>query len=73
MHCSLTNAPAPFQRFMSKDILDLCVIVYLDDILIYFDNPGEHLKHVREVSRRLRASNLYTNGHDGLPRFRYWP
>jgi len=62
MHCGLTNAPAPFQRFMSevfKDILDVCVLVYLDDILIYFDNPGEHLKHVREVSRRLRASNLY--------------
>jgi len=62
MHCGLTNAPAPFQRFMSevfKDILDVCVVVYLEDILIYFDNPGEHLKHVHEVLRRLRASTLY--------------
>ena len=63
MHCGLTNAPAPFQRFMSevvKDILDLCVVVYLDDILIYFDNPGEHLKYVHEVLQPLHSSTLYT-------------
>jgi len=62
MHCGLTNARASFQRFMNevfKDILDVCVVVYLDDILIYSDNPDEHLKRVREVLRRLRASNLY--------------
>ena len=61
MHYGLTNTPASFQRFMNevfKDILDVCVVVYLDDILIYSDNPDEHLKHVREVLRRLRASNL---------------
>ena len=47
MHCGLTNASAPFQRFMSevfKDFLDVRVVVYLADILIYFDNPGQHLK-----------------------------
>jgi len=34
----LTNAPAAFQRFMNdvfSDLLDVCVVVYLDDILIY--------------------------------------
>jgi len=62
MHCGLTNAPAPFQRFMSevfKDILDVCVVVYLEGILIYFDNPGEHLKYVREVLQHLHASTPY--------------
>jgi len=62
MHCRLTNAPAPFQRFMSevfKDILDVCVVGYLEDILIYFDNPGEHLQHVHKVLQRLHASALY--------------
>ena len=52
----LTNAPAVFQRFMNdvfSDMLDVCVIVYLDDILIYSDNPELHRKHVREVLRRL--------------------
>jgi hypothetical protein len=61
MHYCLTNAPASFQRFINevfKDILDVCVVVYLDGNLIYSDNPDEHLKHVREASRRLRA-NLY--------------
>jgi len=31
----------------------------LADILIYFDNPGEHLKHVHKVLQRLHASTLY--------------
>jgi hypothetical protein len=40
--------------------LDVCVVVvYLDDTLIYSENPDEHLKHVREVLRRLCANNLY--------------
>ena len=37
----LTNAPASFQRFINKifvEKLDIFVIVYLDDILIYTDN-----------------------------------
>jgi hypothetical protein len=42
-----------------KDVLDVCVVVYLDDILIYSDDSDEHLKHVREVLRRLHANNLY--------------
>ena len=62
MHYGLTNAPASFQRFMNdifKDMLDVCVVIYLDDILIYSDNPAEHDNHVREVLRRLRLNNLY--------------
>jgi hypothetical protein len=42
-----------------KHVLDVCVVVYLDETLIYSDDPDEHLKHVREVLRRLRANNLY--------------
>src|SRR5262249_44497935 len=62
MPFGLTNAPAAFQRFMNdifKDLLDVCVTVYLDDILIYSDNPSEHKKHVKEVLKRLRANGLY--------------
>jgi hypothetical protein len=64
IHYSLTNAPASFQRFMNqvfKDILDLCVVCYLDHILIYSYNPVERLKHVREVLRRLSfVQSAYT-------------
>jgi hypothetical protein len=45
----LTNAPAAFQRFVNDifaDMLDVHVIVYLDDILIYSDTPEEHEEHI---------------------------
>lgn len=42
-------------------MLDVCVIVYLDDILIYSDTPEEHREHVKEVLRCLRKHRLYAN------------
>src|SRR5437667_1449854 len=36
---------------------DFCT-VYLDDILIYSNNPLEHTTHVRKVLDRLRAAGL---------------
>ena len=48
----LTNGPTAFQRFMNDifgDLLDQCIVVYLDNILIYSDNPEQHTKHVQEV------------------------
>ena len=38
----LTNAPAGFQRFMNDiftDMIDISVVIYLDDILVYSDDP----------------------------------
>ena len=52
MPFGLTNAPATFQRFINSvfaDMLDVCMVVYLDDILIYLDNMEDHKKHVQEV------------------------
>ncbi|KAL7281605.1 hypothetical protein ACG7TL_004922 [Trametes sanguinea] len=62
MPFGLSNAPAAFQRFVNdifSDLLDVCVIVYLDDILIYSDNPEQHREHVKEVLRRLRKNKLF--------------
>ena len=45
MPLGLTNAPAAFQRFMNdifSDLLDVYVMIYLDDILIYSNNMSEH-------------------------------
>src|SRR5882724_3426825 len=58
----LTNAPAAFQRFMNDiftDMIDIIVIIYLDDILIYSNDISEHKAHVQEVLQRLRANGLF--------------
>ena len=62
MPFGLMNAPAAFQQFVNivfADLLDVCVIVYLDDILIYSTDKASHKEHVREVLRRLRKHSLY--------------
>ena len=44
MPCRLTNAPAMFQGYINKllaEKLDVFVIVYLDNILIYTESEGE--------------------------------
>ena len=63
MHYSLTNSPVAFHHFVNgvfKDMLDVCVVVYLDHILIYSENSTVHTAHVLEVLRRFRANDLYT-------------
>jgi hypothetical protein len=45
MPFGLTNAPGSFQRFLSgifSDFLDVYVIIYLDDILIFSGNKDNH-------------------------------
>jgi hypothetical protein len=62
MPFGLSNAPGAFQRFMNDifaDMLDVCVVVYLDDILIYSADKTTHHKQVKEVLRRLRKHGLY--------------
>src|SRR5258708_32719108 len=41
----LSNAPAAFQRFINEvlgDLMDICMVGYLDDILIYSDSLEDH-------------------------------
>jgi hypothetical protein len=52
MPFGLSNAPVAFQRFVNTifaDLLDVCVVVYLDDILTYSEDEASHEGHVREV------------------------
>ena len=58
----LTNAPATFMTLMNdifRPLLDKCVIVYLDDILIFSKSPEEHERHLRQVLEILRQHQLY--------------
>src|ERR1700730_11010352 len=64
MPFGLTNVPATFQHFMNNifsDLLDTFMVVYLDDILIYSEDPKQHVKHVQEVLQRLRENGLFLN------------
>src|ERR1035438_6474655 len=40
-------------------LLDVCVIVYLDDILFYSKDPSEYLQHLEQVLHLLRENQLY--------------
>ena len=42
-----------------KTYLDLFVIVFIDDILIYSKNKKEHEEHLRMVLKMLRKKKLY--------------
>jgi len=58
----LTNAPAAFSNMMRTvldPVIDKCVVIYLDDILIYSDNEEDHLRHLRKVLKLLREAGLY--------------
>src|SRR5258708_4391478 len=60
----LSNAPAAFQRFINEalgDLMDVCTVGYLDNILIYLDSLEDHQDHIHEVLHRLCTVGLYAN------------
>ncbi|GJP73723.1 hypothetical protein CLOP_g4413, partial [Closterium sp. NIES-67] len=64
MPFGLTNAPATFQAEMNhilRPLLDECVVVYLDDILIYSRDMKQHVEHLRRVFEILRRERFYVN------------
>ena len=65
MPFGLTNMPASFQEYINKILaekLDIFVIVYLDDILIYTDNDEDgHVSAIQWVLEQLRKFSLFVN------------
>src|SRR3954452_10057763 len=62
MPFSLTNAPAIFQYLVNDifcPLLDNCVVVYLDDILIYSPDLDSHRHYLQQVFDILRREKLY--------------
>ncbi|MBW0496705.1 hypothetical protein O181_036420 [Austropuccinia psidii MF-1] len=62
MPFGLTNAPASFQNLVNdifQDLLDVYVVVFLDDIMVFSKSEEEHVTHVSTVLSRLRANNLF--------------
>ena len=67
----LTNTLATFQRFMNdilSNMVDVSVVIYLNDILIYSNNIENHHTHVQEVLHHLQKNGLYA----GVPKCTFY-
>ena len=42
-----------------SDLLDVCVMIYLDNILIYLNDMSKHHRHMKEVLKHLCKAGLY--------------
>lgn len=61
MPFGLMNAPGTFQAFVNdilREYLDVFIVVYLDDILIFSDNQEDHDEHVKLVLAKLKEHQL---------------
>ena len=65
MSFGLSNTLAIFQGYVNKILaekLDVFVIVYLDDILVYTEDPGQpHVDAIRWVLDQLRKYSFFAN------------
>src|SRR3977135_2703748 len=61
MPFGLTNAPATFQRYINsvlRPYLDVFCTAYLDDVMVYSEDPAKHEGHVRTVLEALAKAGL---------------
>ncbi len=74
MPFGLANAPAVFQAFINdvlREMLNKCVFVYLDDILIFPQSYKDHVQHAQQVlSRLLKNVSGYSRNPCSLNRER---
>ena len=56
-----TNAPATFQRLMHNCLGDLNMtwcVVYLDDIIVFSDNPKDDIVRLEAVFKKLASAGF---------------
>ena len=61
MPFGLCNAPPTFQRLMQNCLGELNLtycLIYLDDVIVFFDTPEEHLQRMRVLFDRLHEHGL---------------
>jgi len=62
MPFGLTNAPASFQGVMNKifePLLRKCVLVFMDDILVYSPSLEEHIFHLQQVLQIIKDNKFF--------------
>jgi hypothetical protein len=71
MPFGVSNAPGVFMEYMNRifhAFLDLFVVVFIDDILIYSESEEEHAEHLRIVLQVLNEKKLYAK----LSKCEFW-
>ena len=71
MPFGVTNAPVVFMDYMNRifrQFLNKFVVVFIEDILIYFKTQEEHAEHLRLVLGVLREKQLYAK----LSKCEFW-
>ncbi|WVZ96997.1 hypothetical protein U9M48_042568 [Paspalum notatum var. saurae] len=71
MSFGLTNAPAYLMYLMNSiffNELDVFVVIFIDDILIFSKTEEEHAEHLRIVLQKLRDHRLYAK----LSKCEFW-
>ena len=69
----LTNMPATFQAFINNvlwEYLNQFMVIYLDDILIYFKTKEQHVQHVCKVLQALQNAGLRVKPEKSLFHFK---
>jgi hypothetical protein len=62
MFFELTNSSITFQVYINKTMhsyLNLLVLMYINDLLMFFSFIEKHIEHVKLMLQRLRQFNLY--------------
>ena len=71
MPFGLTNAPAAFMDLMNRvfrPYVDQFVVVFIDDILVYYKDAQEHEQHFKIILQTLREKKLYAK----LRKYDFW-
>eukprot|EP00178_Gracilaria_changii_P003742 TRINITY_DN1564_c0_g2_i1.p1 TRINITY_DN1564_c0_g2~~TRINITY_DN1564_c0_g2_i1.p1 ORF type:complete len:336 (+),score=33.80 TRINITY_DN1564_c0_g2_i1:769-1776(+) len=58
----LCNPPAAFSRLIASALRHLngrCLVLYIDDILVYSKSIEKHKRHIRQILLALRQNKLY--------------
>ena len=64
MPMGLCNSPATFQSLMNRifyDCVDVFMVVYMDDLLIFSKDEESHIRHLETVLSRLKENKLYVS------------
>ncbi|KAG0437550.1 Retrovirus-related Pol polyprotein from transposon 17.6 [Dictyocoela muelleri] len=64
MPFGLINAPFTFQRVMNKiceNFLYKFIIVYIDDIIIFFKTLEEHVEHLKTIFQTIKKVGFKLN------------